>query len=347
MLLPRPPLLLPLLKRPQGPLLTNNKHLRLYYRLHHSYHPMANLTVELPSNSSSSPLVNDTDTDSNQFILQQPRGAYTGMRTLDRTSIVAFSSHVKRLTTSLSLMTFPANGAESADITDQLAPFRDTDSLTHSLKDLLRIGLQTFRQRYPEYEAKVSVLIAYDFKINTPRCWAHFSPLHAPPPDAYVHVVAEEKARATPVVKDSQWVRDRAGLERAKPTEINEVVLTDADGHIYEGMASNFFAVCANPTRLVCAPLDHILLGTVMKIVMTVCEQKKIPIEWVFPKLSDARAGTWEGCFLTSTSRLLLPIEAIHVKDGSPVTFTKHSETIEMLRQEVRKAIYQDATQIL
>lgn len=88
------------------------------------------------------------------------------MRTLDRTSIVAFSSHVKRLTTSLSLMTFPAHAAESADVTDQLAPFRDTDTLARTLKDLLRNGLHAFLQRYPDQEAKVSVLIAYDFKAS-------------------------------------------------------------------------------------------------------------------------------------------------------------------------------------
>jgi branched-subunit amino acid aminotransferase/4-amino-4-deoxychorismate lyase len=130
-----------------------------------------------------------------------------------------------------------------------------------------------------------------------------------------------------PAVKDSQWVRDRASLEKNKGQEINEVVLIDDSENVYEGMASNFFAVRrrqhddeegVNKSDYViqCASLDHVLLGTIMKLVMALCEKEKIDIEWVFPRLLDARAGKWEGCFLTSTSRLLLPIETIYSKDG-------------------------------
>lgn len=132
-----------------------------------------------------------------------------------------------------------------------------------------------------------------------------------------------------PAVKDSQWVRDRASLEKNKGQEINEVVLVDDSENVYEGMASNFFAVRRRQQQqldedgvsksdyvIQCASLDHVLLGTIMKLVMALCEKEKIDIEWVFPRLQDARAGKWEGCFLTSTSRLLLPIETIYSKDG-------------------------------
>jgi branched-subunit amino acid aminotransferase/4-amino-4-deoxychorismate lyase len=141
-----------------------------------------------------------------------------------------------------------------------------------------------------------------------------------------------------PAVKDSQWVRDRASLEKNKGQEINEVVLIDDSENVYEGMASNFFAVRrrqhddeegVNKSDYViqCASLDHVLLGTIMKLVMALCEKEKIDIEWVFPRLQDARAGKWEGCFLTSTSRLLLPIETIYSKDGRYVNIQTRKGT--------------------
>lgn len=49
--------------------------------------------------------------------------------------------------------------------------------------------------------------------------------------------------RTMPAVKDSQWVRKRADLEKNKDKDTNEVILLDEHGNIYEGMASNLFAV--------------------------------------------------------------------------------------------------------
>lgn len=113
--------------------------------------------------------------------------------------------------------------------------------------------------------------------------------------------------------------RERATMNDTKGKDINEVVLSDDSGNLYEGMTSNFFVVKTRDDGqpvVVCAPLEHILLGTVMKIVMKVCEKHQIPIEWTFPQALDARNHKWEGCFITSTSRLLLPIETMYFKDG-------------------------------
>ena len=97
--------------------------------------------------------------------------------------------------------------------------------------------------------------------------------------------------------------RERAGLEKSKAKDVNEVILTDDAGNLYEGMSSNFFAVKTGEDGkavVMCAPLENVLLGTVMKIVMGVCEKHGVPIEWGFPQLGDARANKWEGCFITS-----------------------------------------------
>lgn len=124
-------------------------------------------------------------------------------------------------------------------------------------------------------------------------------------------VQVKKESRNQPEVKDSTWVRERQELEKNKGEDINEVILMDDEERLYEGMASNFLAV-SNST-VYCASLDHILLGTILKMVMDICKKNKIPLEWQFPKLDDARDGKWEGCFITSTSRLLLPVETMYI----------------------------------
>jgi hypothetical protein len=127
--------------------------------------------------------------------------------------------------------------------------------------------------------------------------------MHTHPPNERVKVEVEEKARTDPIVKDSQWVRERAGLEREKPKDVNEVILMDHDGLLYEGMASNFLAIRSKANGdpvVMCAPLDHILLGTILKIVIRICEKHNIEMDWSFPTLQDAKDGKWEDCCVTS-----------------------------------------------
>ncbi|ORZ15275.1 aminotransferase [Absidia repens] len=264
----------------------------------------------------------------NDFILSYPRGAYTGMRTVGHGAILELNSHMKRVVNSLSLMKLcPPDGTIEPDIvSQQLASFRNVESFEEKLVPLIRAGLQAYYDQEPQaVETKVSLMVTYSYDLQQPCFAAHFGHL-GQIPQQRVKVAMENKARTMPSVKDSQWVRDRALMEKKKPQDINEVILMDNADRIYEGMASNFFAVrqrhdleegeTKSSYVIQCASLEHVLLGTVMKVVMALCEQEKIDIEWVFPKLHDARAGKWEGCFLTSTSRLLLPIETIYCKDG-------------------------------
>lgn len=96
---------------------------------------------------------------------------------------------------------------------------------------------------------------------------------------------------------------------------MNEIVLVDSEDRIYEGMASNFLAVRRDEYGqpvVMCAGLKHVLLGTILRLLVDICEKHHITIDWNFPRLQDAREGKWEGCFITSTSRLLLPVETIY-----------------------------------
>lgn len=108
--------------------------------------------------------------------------------------------------------------------------------------------------------------------------------------------------------------------------DVNEVLLMDDQDRLYEGMASNFLVV--KDGAVVCASLDHILLGSILKIVIKVCKEHDIPFKWEFPLLQDGKQGKWEGCFLTSTSRLLLPIETILVDNERQVDFVRSNWTM-------------------
>ncbi|KAG0175516.1 hypothetical protein DFQ30_006709, partial [Apophysomyces sp. BC1015] len=245
----------------------------------------------------------------NDFVLQYPRGAYTGMRTVGRNAIVQLDSHLKRIHNTMSLMRFtrPGEQTETEEVTSKLASFRDQVQLDEKLIPLLHAGLTAYYSQIgqtvdPSSETKVMVMIAYSFQTNEPCFAVHFSPLSAPPTHR-IKIEVENKSRNVPAAKDSQWVRDRVGLEEAKPRDVNEVVLMDDAGNLYEGMSSNFFAVRTRDDGkpvLVTAPLDHVLLGTLMKVTMAVCKRHDIDIEWTFPKLHDAQMGKWQGCFLTS-----------------------------------------------
>lgn len=140
---------------------------------------------------------------------------------------------------------------------------------------------------------------------------AHFTQLPSIPVGKRVKVEVEKKERKAPEVKDSQWVRERSELEKNKPKDVNEVILMDDNDQLYEGMASNFLAVkLVNEKPVVmCASLDHILLGSILKIVITICEKHNIRLEWIFPKFQDAVDGKWIGCFITSKYIGLLQIE--------------------------------------
>ena len=60
-----------------------------------------------------------------------------------------------------------------------------------------------------------------------------------------------------------------------------------------------------------------VLAGTVRRLLLEVCAREGVPVVLQPPKLADA--GRWEGCLISSTSRLLLPVDELYVPaDGRP-----------------------------
>ncbi|KAJ1920207.1 hypothetical protein H4219_001440 [Mycoemilia scoparia] len=136
-------------------------------------------------------------------------------------------------------------------------------------------------------------------------------------------VAIAEGMRHNPNAKSLDWVHERQRLEKLLKPPINEMILCDpATGTLYEGLSSNFFVTMAmdqskaqssdyKDYKLVTAPLSTVLLGTVMRLVLEVCERDSVPIEYKNPSLMGFRNGEYNGAFITSTSRLVYPISTI------------------------------------
>lgn len=125
-----------------------------------------------------------------------------------------------------------------------------------------------------------------------------------PPIRVQVRGAPRHNARA----KDSEWVRQRTSLESSKPADVEEILLCDvASGSVLEGTQTNAYAVI-NGT--VYTADDGILAGTVRRLVLEVCQRERIPVVLEPPSIHGIKKE-WDGCFITSTSRLVLPVDEI------------------------------------
>ncbi|KAG0021236.1 hypothetical protein BGZ81_009033 [Podila clonocystis] len=312
----------------------------------------------LPHPSSTEILTTLTTKTSNATLLDYPHGSYTGMRTFNKIGIMDFTGHTARLANSLLQISFAPGGEEGGakedpEVVRGLAALRTHEVMKRETTDLVRAGLKFYYRQFKEPaqdllsavgETKVTVLCTWDPNDKEPTLLAHFEPLKTPKtPRCKVEVHGSPRHHAT--AKDSQWIRDRSKLEEALSKDSNEALLLDETTQdVYEGLSSNFFALDRATKTVVTAPLDSVLTGTILKVVLSVCEQHKIPVKFAFPNLKHV--DDWEGAFLSSTSRLVLPIETIVLPDGSMKQFGE-STTLELIRGQVLKECHKRAENLL
>ncbi|KAG0279850.1 hypothetical protein BGZ95_012076 [Linnemannia exigua] len=254
-------------------------------------------------------VVTDTNENANTVLLNYPPGAYTAMRTFDRLGIMDFSGHIARISSSLSQIHLPESDrdlgkeAEEEDkaVRTGLVPFRDPVTLKPVMTEVVQKALKGYfgkKENKDVAEAKVTVLCTWDVKSNTPMLLAHAEPLKIPK-ERRCKVKVHGSPRQHATAKDSQWVRDRAALEADLSKDTNEALLLDeASQNVYEGLSSNFYVLDRESQSVVTAPLDSVLQGTILKVVLAVCEQQKIPVLFKFANLKDI--DHWEGAFISS-----------------------------------------------
>jgi branched-subunit amino acid aminotransferase/4-amino-4-deoxychorismate lyase len=136
----------------------------------------------------------------------------------------------------------------------------------------------------------------------------------------------------------------------------NELVLVDEKFNVFEGLQTNFFCAVRDEespvgVRFVTAAAGSVLKGTVQAYVEKVCAQQNIPIEYAHPNLQDLAEGKWVGCFLTSSSRTVLPILQLQLYNdaadedrlNATEVFQEVHESILNLRRDVRQILDDEA----
>lgn len=132
-------------------------------------------------------------------------------------------------------------------------------------------------------------------------------------PPQSVAVSIQEATRDNPSVKSIEWAQKRQALESLIQDDVNEVIIHQ-NGYCYEGLSSNFFIY--RHGQLETAPSDQVLPGTIQDLIA-----KQHKIHYRFPDTREI--DTWQGAFITSTSRLLLPIHRIEWQ-GTTYTMDPH-----------------------
>ncbi|TFJ83776.1 hypothetical protein NSK_004878 [Nannochloropsis salina CCMP1776] len=246
--------------------------------------------------------------DSKTFLEKHARGAYTTARTVRGSKIFELDTHVKRLSETAMLM-WP----DQALLANIVEPSR----LRAVVMKALRVVIEHHRSRHKplggqafisQEELKLTILFVWHTEDSMLECLYHVSqlPLRPSPP---IKVEVRGAPRSNAKAKDSGWVRDRKRLEFLKPVDTNEILLRDLDGALLEGTQTNFYVVMEG--KLWTAG-EGVLEGTVRKLVLEACAAHHVPvILHPPPNLKDLQR--WEGALLSSTSRLLLPIDWIGI----------------------------------
>eukprot|EP01013_Petalomonas_cantuscygni_P022939 TRINITY_DN44275_c0_g1_i1.p1 TRINITY_DN44275_c0_g1~~TRINITY_DN44275_c0_g1_i1.p1 ORF type:complete len:560 (+),score=77.95 TRINITY_DN44275_c0_g1_i1:205-1884(+) len=141
--------------------------------------------------------------------------------------------------------------------------------------------------------------------------FCHCEPL-PPPPSPPIAVEARRCVRSAVAAKDSAWALQRQAVVSLLADGAEEVLLMEADGSLLEGSQTNFYAIRADTGALVTAGDDRVLAGTVRAVALREAQRRGWPVELRPPNVAEARAGAWAGCAISSTSRLLLPVNTVH-----------------------------------
>jgi hypothetical protein len=142
-------------------------------------------------------------------------------------------------------------------------------------------------------------------------------------PDLLTEVISKDEIpdrHICPNAKISSWSSKRRPLEQKEtfmPDGVGEVLLLqeakDTQAfHVLEGLTSNFFVIYKDGT--IRTANDGILFGYVRHLVLKVAEEHGFNVNITNPILLE-EAREWDECFITSSSRLIYPIEKILTPD--------------------------------
>ena len=284
------------------------------------------------------------------LLLEYSFGVYTTCRTVRKTHIFEYRDHMKRLQEAHKLRPKKESAQKEVTIDSRMSPFEREEVEKYTLPSI-QMAIREMAQHVqrdsdirlylvlsPKWEQFVdkedTQIDDFDFIVRAEEL--------PPLPEGQVSVELKVTgSRENPTVKHANWIRQKEKYTKEMSPRVNEVLLSDEKGHIFEGLSSNFFVMLNEPPCLLTAPTDTVLFGTVATAVKEICEKKGIELKYAFPSISEF--SRWNAAFVTSTSRGVLPIGDIDVYDEHEKL--KENKKIDSLScktlQEIRAAYQQ------
>jgi branched-subunit amino acid aminotransferase/4-amino-4-deoxychorismate lyase len=246
------------------------------------------------------------------FILESARGAYSGARTFESTRIWLLDLHLARLATSYS-----AIAQRSIDVTRVRSLV--LPSVRLAVRDYLA---EANAAGVAAHELKVTMLMSVSSSSTSPaasadacpdvRVYVEPQPIRKPP---IAVEVRQHAPRDQPNAKDTEWVRQREELERAKARDVDEVVMYAGDDlAVSEGLSSNFAVIIDGAIHT--PRKETVLFGTVFQLIERLCAAHSLPL--VIDGVSVRDRARWQAAFIASTTRGLLPVDELRFPDLAP-----------------------------
>ncbi|OWZ17934.1 Thioredoxin [Phytophthora megakarya] len=284
------------------------------------------------------------DVDATSFLLSHPRGAYTAARTVEQTKIFDYEAHVRRLVESTIAMQTEKQLSPSA-VEKELRP-RTEETMIAAMA-----AFKTLHEVQKDQEYKINVLVCpSEDKVDgqvlgDTDIFCHVG-LLPPLRSEMVKLEVAGLPRHNAAAKDSAWVRERKAIYDRMAPDMEEVILMDpATRQLLEGSQTNFYVIQEGAVH---TAEEGILKGTVRSLVLEVCEEIGIPVRLSPPTLDDIEK--WQGCFISSTSRLVLGAKSLeyeHPETKKTITrsFSPHS-ILDQITAAVRNSVIGKSTEV-
>ncbi|GAP06372.1 branched-chain amino acid aminotransferase [Anaerolinea thermolimosa] len=254
----------------------------------------------------------------NDIQMSLPEGVYTTLRTYQKTKVIIFEQHIKRL-------------VDSAQRLGKVVSVREGE-----IRNALRQIIQT-----QQYEGELRFRIYIDLADHSGQTFLFVEPLETPPAEAYtrgVKVKTESMKREHPEAKSTQFIAVAEALRKEWINGFNEIIMVDETGEMLEGLSSNFFAV---QSGVVWTAGKGVLPGTTREIVLEVLHESGIPIH--LQGFSCHHLRFLDEAFITSVSRGVLPVVEI---DGLIIGNGRPGEMTRKIIQAFEQKIYSLAEEI-
>ncbi len=226
-----------------------------------------------------------------------PQGFYTTFTTRGGGKFaLGLSAHLKRLYA-------PAAAAG-------IKPVAEAE-LRSAIAALVKINLP--------YESRVRLILTK----KTAKMYIALQPFVPLPEEIYrngVRVITVSASRHDPRIKDTAFITESASQRALLGKDVFEALL-EKNGHILEGMTSNFYAVFS-PQEVLMTAQKGILLGVTRRVVIRLARESGLRVVFRAPMLQS----NFDEAFLTSSSRGVVPITYINDKrvgNGKAGKYTK------------------------